>query len=582
MRKWIALCLFLITLLVYAQTGSYGFLSWDDPLAVTENEHVLKGITGESVRWALTTDFVYWQPLVYLSHMAMVSMFGLEGGPHHWLNVILHSANVALWFLILVRFRFPLWTAAMAAALYGWHPLRVESVAWITERRDVLVGLMWLLTIWFYVDYAESQRDKRRYLLVVLFCALALMAKPVAVTLPLVLLLLDFWPLGRLNASTLRERVIEKIPLLALSAVCAWLAISGQRAVGAVSVGLPLEVRLLNAVRSYAVYVWQTVWPADLSPFYSIPAAYPAWQILLSMALLLGLSWMAWRIWKTRPWLAVAWVWYVVVLLPNIGIVQVGEQAHADRYTYLPTMMLIAGVCFAAPRIVAYGGAVVSVVFLLASFAQMQYWKDNFALYGRMIEVDPRTPTGHTNMGFELQRLGRHAEAIRHFETAARYSPGHVESRINAAISHLALGQPDKALPFAEAAVKIEPGKAEGYLHQGQALAGLKRFEEAMRALSKGLELAPAEVVKGQLHMQIGTLHYMEGKDEAALVSFRAVLAAYPEFAEARKNAGIALGNLGRNQEAIAELEKYLAARPDDAAVRQAVEALRVSSRIAR
>ena len=159
MRNWIAAGLFLITLALYAQTGGYGFLGWDDTQVITENEQILRGLTPDSVRWALTTNFINWQPLVFLSHMAMISVFGLDGGPHHWLNVILHAANVALWFLILVRFRFPLWTAALAAALYGWHPLRVESVAWITERKDVLVGLMWLLTIWFYITAVQISAE---------------------------------------------------------------------------------------------------------------------------------------------------------------------------------------------------------------------------------------------------------------------------------------------------------------------------------------------------------------------------------------------------------------------------------------
>jgi tetratricopeptide (TPR) repeat protein len=575
MRKWIAAGLFLITLALYAQTGSYGFVSWDDPLAVTENEQVLRGLTAESIRWALTTHFVYWQPLVYLSHMAMVSAFGLDGGPHHWLNAILHAANVALLFLILFRLRFPLWTAAVAAALYGWHPLRVESVAWITERRDVLVGLMWLSTIWFYLDYVESGRERRKYWLVAVFCALALMAKPVAVTLPLMLLLLDYWPLGSV-------RVMEKLPLLGLSAGCAVMALIGQREAGAVSVNLPLGFRLLNAARSYTMYLKQSVWPVDLSPFYSTPPAHPVGEIALSIALLAGITWSVWRYRETRPWLAAAWVWYVVVLAPNIGIIQVGEQAHADRYTYLPAMLLTAGFCYALPRAALYGGAVVSVLFLLMSFAQIQYWKDDFALYGRMIEVEPDSSAGHNNLGFELQRTGRLAEAIPHFAAAAQSPRVFGEARLNAAYAYMTAGQPERALPFAEAAVKASPERAKAYLFLGQALAGVQRFAEAQAAFSKGLERSPDSAVKAQLHMQIGTLHYMAGKDQAALDSFRAVLAANPESALARKNVGIVLGNLGRNQEAVAELEKYLAAQPDDAAVRQAIDVLRAAARIAR
>jgi len=341
----------------------------------------------------------------------------------------------------------------------------------------------------------------------------------------------------------------------------------------------------VNAVRSYAVYLMQTVWPVDLSPFYALPTTHPSWQIFLSTALLLSLSWMAWRKWKTQPWWAAAWLWYLVVLVPNIGIVQAGEQAHADRYTYLSTMMLIAGVCYGLARVsnfVAYGGAALSLVLLLASFAQTKYWRDDFALFGRMIEIEPGSPAGHNNLGFELQKAGRLPEAIPHFVAAARSPRVYGEARVNAAMGYLAVGQAAEALPFAESAVQSTPANPKAYLALGRALVGLKRHDDAQRAFSRGLELSPVATLKAQLDMEMGVLHYVAGRDEFALASFRAVLASNPGSAPARKNAGIVLGNLGRTREAIEELEKYLAAQPDDAAVRQAVDSLRASSRIAR
>ena len=316
-RKWIAIGLFALTLLLYLSTGVYEFLNWDDPDFITGNAYVKQGLTGESVRWALTTNYIYWQPLVFLSHMAMVSFFGMNAGPQHLLNAALHAGNAALWFLILGRLRFPVWTAAIAAALWAWHPLRVESVAWVTERKDVLSGLFWLLTIWAYAG-----KHRWRNAMVFVFFALALATKPVAVTLPLLLLLLDYWPLGRLDASTARARVVEKLPLFALSAASAFLTIYGQQSVRAVSSGIGFGLRFMNALRSYAVYLKQTVWPDGLSPFYTFPAAYPASEIIVSVLVLAGLSWLAWKHWKTSPWWAVAWGWYLVVLLPNIGFLQ--------------------------------------------------------------------------------------------------------------------------------------------------------------------------------------------------------------------------------------------------------------------
>lgn len=587
MRKWIvAGLLLLLTALLFAQTGVYGFLNWDDPDFVTENPFVRQGLTAESIRWALTTtDYIYWQPLVFLSHMAMVSLFGMEPGPQHFLNVLLHAINASLWFLILCRLRFPLWTAAIATAIYAWHPLRVESVAWITERKDVLSGLLCLLTILAYINYTAHRKDWRRFALVALCFALALAAKPVAVTLPLLLLLLDYWPLGRLDESTWRARVMEKVPLLALSLASAVITIAGQRSGKALSGGIGLDMRVANAVRSYAVYLKQTVWPEGLSPLYPFPEAHPGWQIVLSIALLAGLSWQAWKTRNTQPWWAVAWAWYLVALLPNIGLIQVGTQAHADRYTYLPSTMLIAGACFGVAkrlerfrgllRVTGIAGAAVSVVFFLCTVVQTTYWKNEFELYGRMLEVEPRTQVAHSNLGIVLEQRGEFRKALAHYEEAARISPAFFDARLTAAMGHLNIGQPALALPHAEAAVKLEPALPESYLQLGRALAGVNRTDEAKAALQKGLSFSTVAAMKAPLYMQLGVAEYLGKNDEAALAAFRMALQADPNHWPARKNAGIALGNLGRTKEAIAEFEAYLRANPSDDAVKQAIIALR-------
>jgi tetratricopeptide (TPR) repeat protein len=587
-QKWIAIGIFLLTVLLFLHTGAYGFLNWDDNEFITANAFVRQGLTAESVQWALTTNFIYWQPLVYLSHMTMVSLFGLNGGPHHLLNVLLHAINAVLWFLILCRLRFPIWTAAIATALFAWHPLRAESVSWISERKDVLVGLFWLLTIWAYIHYAQQRKDWRRYALVLLLFALALAAKPVAVTLPILFLLLDYWPLNRLDPSTARARIVEKLPLLALSGASALITMAGQSSSASFASGIPFPLLLANAIRSYAVYVKQTAWPEGLSAFYILPKAHPPIEIILSAALLAALSWFAWKAARRSPWWTVAWLWYLIVLLPNCGIIQVGGQAHADRYTYLPTTMLVAGFCFGVhkfldgspqwQRTAAIAGFVVSAIFYLWTTVQSTYWKDEFELYGRMIEVEPRTPIAHNNLGQILSERGRHAEAIRYFEQAVAISPAYSEASANAAVSYLALGQPARALPSAELAVKMDPAKPEPYLQLGRTLIALDRLEEAKRQFEKGATLVALPERKAPFFMQLGVVEYMLKNDAAALAHFRAALQADPRHWPALKNAGIVLGNLGRNQEAIAELEAYKKAMPQDTSVQAAIDALRGAS----
>jgi len=580
-RKLIAVALLLLTALLFAPAGVYEFLNWDDPDFVTENNHVRQGLTADSVRWALTTNYIYWQPLVFLSHMAMVSLYGLNPGPHHLLNVALHAMNAALWFVVLGRLRFSVWTAAIAAALWAWHPLRVESVAWVTERKDVLSGLFWILTIWAYTHYAAHRKDWRRFALVTMLFALALATKPVAVTLPLLLLMLDRWPLERLDESTIRARIIEKLPLFALSAISALITILGQQSVAAVSSGVGFGARALNAVRSYAVYLLQTVWPDGLSPFYTFPVAHPVWEIVASAALLAGVSWLVWKRRKLNPWWMLAWAWYLVVLLPNIGFLQVGEQSHADRYTYLPTTMLIAGACFGISRLnsrmAGFIGAAACIALFLCSVVQITYWKNNFALYDRMLEVDPRTPLAYNNLGLLYAEKGQLREALRHYEAAVSITPAHYEARVGAVNAYLATGEPGKALAHAEAMEKLEPGRPETFLHLGRALAGVNRLEEAKAAFQKGLGLAPIAAVKAPLYMQLGVVEYMAKNDEGALAAFRGALAADPQHWPARKNAGIVLGNMGRTAEAVAEFEAYLRANPGDKSVVEAVAALKSS-----
>lgn len=579
-RKWVVIGLVVLNLLLWGQSGFFSFVTWDDPDFLTENANVTQGLTGAGVVWSLTTQFIYWQPLVFLSHQAMVSVFGLQPGAHHLLNVVLHAAAMAVFFLVLLRLKFPVWTAAIAVAIYSLHPLRAESVAWVTERKDVLSGLFWWLAVWAYLRHAQ---EGKKYLWVVVFFVLALMAKPVAVTLPVVLLLLDWWPLGRLEKASVRARVMEKLPLAALSVVSAVVTMQGQRTADAVSSGIGIGLRMTNAIHSYGYYLWQTVWPQGLSALYGYPNSYGPAESLGMLAMLAALTWAAWRARARQPWWLVGWAWYLLVLVPNIGIVQVGEQPHADRYTYLSTSMLIACVCYGIGkwmegprvRIAAWAGAALAVVYALVSVPVMGQWRNDYTLYGRMLAMDPRLAVAHNNLGLTEKQHGNLMAALREFEEAVKLDPAHLGAHVNAAITYTDLGQPDRALPHAVQAARLAPGRADILLHLGRAQAGTGQLDAAAQTFQRGLSASMLAATTAPLYMQLGVVEYMRKNDEAALTAFHRALEADPQHWPARKNAGIVLGNLGRKDEAIAEFEAYLKQNPGDAEVRQAIMALR-------
>lgn len=584
--RWVSILLFLLTLFLYVQTGAFSFVNLDDPEFVTANPFVVQGLTAESVKWALTTQMQYWQPLVFLSHQAVVSLFGMNPAAHHLVNALLHAINAALFFLVLGRLRFPVWAGALSAMFFAWHPLRAESVAWVSERKDVLVGLFWFATILAYIDWVEHGRAARRYVWVVVLFALSLMAKPVAVTLPVVLLILDWTWLNR-RAEPLAALIREKLPLAALSAVSVALALAGQSSQRAIDANIGLGDRIINAIRSYAIYLVQTVWPESLTAFYTYKESWPAIEIVGSVALLAAIGWGAWKSWRRSPWWAAALLTYFIILLPNCGLVQVGAQSHADRYTYLPSTFLVAGVCFGvnrwlegsrdSQRWAVIAGLAAAGILYIAAAVQISYWKDDATLYTRMVQVDPRSPLGHNGVGVVLERMGKLPQALEQYELASAINPGYAEGRANAAAMNLRLGNAAKALPHAQAALQLVPGRQDLYLYLGQALIGTNRLDEAQTALQKGVGLAPGDPAAAELYMQLGVIEYVRKNDNGALAAFQSAVRVNPNFFPARKNLGIVLGNLGRNAEAVAELETYALANPSDTAIRPVIDALRAA-----
>jgi protein O-mannosyl-transferase len=420
-RDWVPLLLLVGTIAVYVQTAHFGFVNYDDPDYTTGNPHVRAGLTLAGVAWAFTHSFAgNWFPLTWISHMLDVSLFGLDAGRHHLMSVVIHASAAVLLYLALRRLTLPQWPSAMVAALFALHPLHVESVAWIAERKDVLSALFCMLTLWAYARYAE-RATTGRYALALAAFALGLMSKQMLVTLPLVLMVLDYWPLQR------GLKVREKLPFLALAAAAAIAAVLSHNEAGArASLDIfPLGLRIQNALVTCVVYLLKMVWPSGLAVFYPY-----ATSLLLpaigSAILLAAITWSALR----RPYLLAGWTWYLITLAPVIGIVQVGAQARADRYTYLPMIgVSIAAVWGVAellrtqPRVLAAIGMAVCVACAMLTYIQVGYWQDGVTLFRHTIEVTRDNYVAHFNLAAALEERGENAEAAAHLNEAVRIRP---------------------------------------------------------------------------------------------------------------------------------------------------------------
>ena len=400
---------------MYAQVGGFGFVNFDDPDYVAENPHVRGGITADGVRWAFTSgDAANWFPLTRLSHMLDVELFGLRAGWHHLVNVLIHALAALLLFGFLNRATQARWPSALAAFLFALHPLHVESVAWIAERKDVLSALFWFLALWAYVR-------GRKWLVLAAFC-LGLMAKLMIVTLPFVLLLMDVWPLRRPRAASL---IWGKLPLFALSAAAAVATYLVQRESGAVQAleQFPLGLRIENALVTYLVYLLRTIWPARLAAFYPYPAHIPLWQAALAAAPLAGITAAVLRLRRDRPYLAVGWLWFLGTLVPVIGLVQVGAQARADRYMYVPmaglAIMLSWGIAELQWKWAPATAATFVAVCMALTAVQAGYWRSSETLFGHALDVTEGNYLAHHNLGVALaEDPSRTSEAIAQYQAA--------------------------------------------------------------------------------------------------------------------------------------------------------------------
>ncbi|UCE99176.1 MAG: tetratricopeptide repeat protein [Planctomycetota bacterium] len=565
---FISVVLILVTLSVFWQVRSHEFISFDDNMYIYNNSQVTAGLTRESLAWAFTTTHAFnWHPLTWMSHMLDCELYGLDAGGHHFTNVLFHIANTVLLLLVLNRMTRNLWPSVFVAAAFALHPLHVESVAWASERKDVLSTFFWMLTMWAYVRYVE-RREIKRYIVIILVFTLGLMAKQMLVTLPFVLLLLDYWPLGRLKfekqcfRNSARECIVEKLPLLLLSAVAGIVIYLVQHAVDIVksTKDYPLSARITNALAAYITYIGKMLWPTRLAIFYPHPGKdLPVWQSV-GAALLLVLITAAifWKI-RRRPYLAVGWLWYLGTLVPVIGLVQIGLQALADRYTYIPLIGLFMIIAWGTADILArlrYRKVVLSITGLLLllimavmSWFQVSYWRNGMTLYGHGTEVVPNNTWTRYYLGEELVLRGRLDEAIKHFKESLRIEPDCAYTKYFLGSVLLRQGKIDEAIKVYEELLPKLPDNIAAADMPDVKLVRKGKLGEIINLYTKG-------------HVNLGIALSQQGKLDEAIKHYTEALRIRPDFAVAHTNLGHALARQGKLEEAITHYAEALHLNP--------------------
>ncbi|MEW6264960.1 MAG: tetratricopeptide repeat protein [Thermodesulfobacteriota bacterium] len=578
------LLLAVVTLVVYWPVAGHDFVNYDDPKYILENPYVRSGLTPRGLAWALTTFHASnWHPLTWLSHMLDSQLFGLKPGPHHLVNLLWHTANAVLLFALLFRLTKNPWPAFLAAALFAWHPLHVESVAWVAERKDVLSTFFWLLTVWAYVAYLQRP-GRGSYLLVVGALALGLMAKPMLVTLPFTLLLLDFWPLGRWawpglenktglnNSSTLASLVLEKLPLFALTAVSCVITYLAQQHGGAMTSWerLPLAVRAANALVSYVGYIGLMFWPHPLAVLYPHPGSVTIGPVVGAALLLAVVTALAIKFARKAPYLIVGWLWYLGTLVPVIGIIQVGRQAMADRYTYVPLIGLFIAAAWglqdlaARRRLLHQALTGAALAFLTAclilTWYQLDYWKNGFTLFLHATQVTRNNDWAHYNVANAYQRQRDFEKAAKHYLEALRINPRFPDAHLNLGHVHLVQGRLDEAALEFNETLRLDPQAVGAYGNLGLVRMRQGRNEEALSNFSQALRLNPSDP---SVHNNMGTALWMLGRRDEAIRHFTEALRLKPGDPDGHNNLGNAFWAVGRLEEALAQFNEALRLNPN-------------------
>jgi Flp pilus assembly protein TadD len=620
--------LLLAVALIFGKTVSYDFVNYDDDRLVCENPVVARGVTAQGVVRAVTTSVAeMWYPLTLISYMLDRQMYGPGPWGYHWTNVLLHAATTVILFLVLRRMTGNLWASALAALLFAIHPLRAEAVAWVSDRKCLLSGFFFVSTIAAYVAYARRPFSPARYLAMAGLFALGLLAMPQVVTLPLVLLLLDYWPLGRIcqrraggagkssSDGGLREPaqntdqrfqgsdsvrnppvsqrfapralqllVIEKVPLLLLAVACSVATFVSERTNIATLTSLPISARIASGLVSYAVYLGQFFWPHRLAAYYPYSENLPARQVAGACAVLVLVSVAALLSRRWQPAVLVGWLWYLGTLVPMIGLVQIASHVRADRYTYLPQIGLciavvwgvrwaVEGLCGHWPSrrwLFAVGSTLLATGFMACAWRQTSYWRNSETLWTHALACTAENPAAHNGLGIVLADRGQVEEAIAQYRMALEIRPGHAEAQTNLGSALADRGQADEAIAHFRKALEIKPGLAEAHNKLGSALARRGQVEEAVAQFQKALQIKPECM---EAHNNLGNALASRGQVDEAIRHYQEALEIDPGYLLAHVNLGDALARRGRLDQAMAHYQEALglASARNDTALAEAI-----------
>ena len=577
-RLWkLGACLAAAVVALYWRVLANGFVDFDDDVYVLNNDHVKSGFTLDGLRWAFGNAMNgNWHPLTWISHMLDVQWFGLNPAAHHMVSVLWHAANAVVLLVVLWRMTGRLWRSAFVAALFALHPLRVESVAWVAERKDVLSGFFFLGTLGAYAWYAQQPRQWRRYAAVAAMLALALMSKPSAVAAPFLLLLLDYWPLER--KEPLRALLREKIPLFALAAAVSVVTYVSQGRIGAMDIeSVAFPARVSNAAVSYVRYLGKIFWPHPLAVLYPYTPDLPALSVAASCLLLAAITAAALYLGRKRRYLPVGWFWFLGTLVPMIGIVQVGWQAYADRYTYIPCIgIFIALVWLAADvievrkwRFVApLAAAAILPALAFATWIQLPYWHDDIALFQHALASTPANPAAEFHIGKDFADAGRYAESLPHLEKMLRLQPNYYAAYYMLGKAQDGMADTDAAIRSFSEALRLNPYYAVAYYARAALLVKSGKYDAAEPDLRAALENGLSAEWQPQAHNGLAVILAQRGDLEAAAAECAAAIRLDPGMVEAQRNLARILIAAGRTQDAIHQLEQALTATHGDASIR--------------
>lgn len=550
-----------ITFGVYLQVANHTFLNLDDPDYVTDNLHVSSGISVKNITWAFSSvEAANWHPVTWLSHMADAQFYGLNPRGHHLTSVAIHSVSALLLFFLLLRLTDALWQSLFVASMFALHPLHVESVAWVAERKDVLSAFFCFTTLIIYSEYVVKQKPAL-YVAALFFFLCGLMSKPMLVTLPVVMMLIDFWPLDRYRDNwgepgpnqylvSLALLVKEKIPFFVCSILSVLITLYAQGNSGAIAslAKTSLLHRIENSVFAYVKYIGKLLWPRDLAIYYPFPLSIPLWNVIVSLLFLLMLSVAAIRLARSRPYFTVGWFWFLITLLPVIGLIQVGEQSMADRYSYIPATGVFILLAWGVPslihdvryrqRIAAlfFGTAVIASA--IATWNQLRYWRDDISMYQHSLKVTSGSTLLYNNLGLAYATKNDLDAAIREYIKALRLNPDYADAHNNMGVALHARGELDAAILEHQRAIQLRPGNSKMHYNLGCAFDKRGNPDEARHEYQEALRISPGNI---DAHCNLGVVLAKKGDLDAAIQEFRRALLINPDDTYAKNNLAIAI-----------------------------------------